>query len=78
MCAVHYTHSPRTLTRLVCGGLVVALALASGPVAAAPAPNAWKQQQAAAATRLDEAGTLEAAGDPTAVAAYVERLKQGS
>lgn len=72
MRAAHDTRSPRSLTRLVCGGLTLALALSSGPVAAAPAPNAWKQQQAAATTRFDEAGALAAAGNPAAVGAYVD------
>lgn len=72
MRANNETCSSRTTTRLVCGWLVVTLALASGPAAAAPAPNAWKQQQAAAAARFDVAGTLEAAGDPAAVAVYVD------
>lgn len=59
-------------TRLFRGALALTLALASGPVAAAPAPNAWKQQQAAASARFDEASALEAAGDPAAVAAYAD------
>lgn len=72
MRTAHEIRPRRRLHRLVSGGLAVALVLASSPVAAAPAPNAWKQQQAAAAARFDEAGALEAAGDPAAVAAYVD------